>query len=242
VPDAGEVRFEGRPVTREDRLRFGYMPEERGLYPGMVVREQLVYLARLHGIAPADAARATADLLARLGLADRAGDRVEALSLGNQQRVQLAAALVHDPVLLVLDEPFSGLDPAGVDALGEVLAERAAAGAGVLFSSHQLDLVEHLCQEVVIIDDGRAVAAGPVQVLTTSERHLEVEVDADPTWVQALPGVSVVRFDGHRVALELQDGTDPNTVLDAARAAGTVRHFSFERRRLSEVFRQAVGV
>ena len=241
VADGGTVTFDGRPADRDARLRFGYMPEERGLYPGMVVREQLVYFARLHGVARDQAVRATADLLERLGLAERAGDKVEALSLGNQQRVQLAAALVSDPVLLVLDEPFSGLDPAGVDALGGVLAERAAAGAGVLFSSHQLDLVEHLCEEVVIVDGGRVVAAGPVELLTTSDRLVEVEVGADPAWAERLDGVRVVGGSGRRVALQLLDGTEPDAVLDAARAAGPVRHFSLGRRRLSEVFREAVA-
>ena len=241
--DQGGVRFDGRPVDRAARLRFGYMPEERGLYPGMVVREQLVYLARLHGCEQPRALRATDGLLERLGLLGRASDRVEALSLGNQQRVQLAAALVHDPVLLVLDEPFSGLDPAGVDALGAVLRERAAAGTGVLFSSHQLDLVEHLCDDVVVVNQGRVVAAGRVDDLTTSSRRLVVDVagGGDGRWVEPLAGVSVDGPEGHELRLVLADGADPQAVLRAAMAAGPVRHFSFERRRLSEVFREAVG-
>src|SRR5690348_11727270 len=149
--DAGTVRWNGRPVDAEVRRTFGYMPEERGLYPKMRVRDQLCYLAELHGLTRAAAAKAAGYWMERLSVAERAGDRVEALSLGNQQRVQLAAALVHHPAVLVLDEPFSGLDPVGVDALAEVLRERADQGVPVVFSSHQLDLVERLCDAVGII-------------------------------------------------------------------------------------------
>jgi ABC-2 type transport system ATP-binding protein len=158
--DAGEVRWDGAPATAADRRRIGYMPEERGLYPGMGAHEQLVHLARLSGLGRGDAARRATAWLERLGLAERAGERVEQLSLGNQQRVQLAAALVHDPDVLILDEPFSGLDPIGVDLLAGVLRERLDAGAGVLFSSHQLELVERLCDVVVVIEAGRVVHTG----------------------------------------------------------------------------------
>ena len=163
--DAGEVRWRGRPVDLATRARFGYMPEERGLYPKMRVRDQLAYFAELHGLARAEAGAAADTWLERLGIADRAGDRVETLSLGNQQRVQLAVALVHGPELLVLDEPFSGLDPVGVDVLSGVLRELADEGVPVVFSSHQLELVERLCESVVIINNGRLVASGRVEDL-----------------------------------------------------------------------------
>src|SRR6185436_19481292 len=140
--DAGDVRWAGRPLTLETRRGIGYMPEERGLYPRMKVRRQLVYLARLHGMSPAAATASVDRWLERLGVAARGDDEVQKLSLGNQQRVQLAASLVHDPTILVLDEPFSGLDPVAVDVMSKVLAGKAAAGIPVLFSSHQLDLVE----------------------------------------------------------------------------------------------------
>ena len=160
--DSGRVLWRGRPVDARARARFGYMPEERGLYPKMRVRAQLSYLAQLHGLAAGAAGRAADRWIERLGIEQRSGDRVEELSLGNQQRVQLAAALVHDPELLVLDEPFSGLDPVGVDALSEVLAERAREGIPVVFSSHMLELVERLCDAVAIVSRGRVVATGPV--------------------------------------------------------------------------------
>ena len=170
-PDGGEVRWRGRPVDLETRARFGYMPEERGLYPKMRVRDQLAYFASLHGLARAEAAAAADRWLERLGLADRAGDRVESLSLGNQQRVQLGVALVHGPELLVLDEPFSGLDPVGVDVLSGVLQRPADEGVPVVFSSHQLELVERLCESVAIVKDGRLVASGRVEELRERGRQ-----------------------------------------------------------------------
>jgi ABC-2 type transport system ATP-binding protein len=242
APDRGEVRFRDAVVDFATRTRFGYMPEERGLYPKMRVRDQLVYLARLHGIDAAAAARAAETWIERLGLTERAGDRVEALSLGNQQRVQLAAALVHDPELLVLDEPFSGLDPVGVDVLSGVLSDYAATGVPVVFSSHQLELVERLCEAVAIVKDGRLVASGPVEELRDrgAERRLvRVELDAGDSWIP--PGVRVVDRAGHAVVLELPDDVGSDAVLDAARAAGSVTHFSLERPTLTELFREAVA-
>lgn len=242
--ESGEVRWEGQPVGPLQRRHFGYMPEERGLYPRMRVGDQLVYLGRLHGMSGDDADDAARLWLTRLGVADRIGDKVEALSLGNQQRVQLAAAMVHGPDLLVLDEPFSGLDPAGVDALAGVLSGEAAAGKSVIFSSHQLDLVEHLCQSVAIVDHGRLVAYGSVDELGRGgPRRLAVLVagDAEGRWARDLAGVTVAANEGGRLQLVLDPGVDPQLVLAAAMAAGTVEHYGFERRRLSEVFRSAVG-
>jgi ABC-2 type transport system ATP-binding protein len=242
-PERGEVRYQGRPIGLEERLRFGYMPEERGLYPSMRAHDQLVYLARLHGLSPAAATRAATHWLDVLGLVDRRDSRVDALSLGNQQRVQLAAALLHDPEVLVLDEPFSGLDPAGIDAMADVLRQRARDGAVVLFSSHQLDLVEHLCESVAIVNRGQVVVTGRVADITTSARRLlvAVEGDSDGRWAKDLPGVEILEANGGYVRLALAGDADPQMVLDAARRAGAVTHFSFERRQLSEVFRQAVA-
>ncbi len=241
--DAGSVRWGGTPVGARERRRFGYMPEERGLYPSMLVAEEIEYLGRLHGMDAVGAAAATGQWLERLDVADRADSKVESLSHGNQQRVQLAAALVHDPELLVLDEPLAGLDPAGIDAIGDVLVEQARAGRCVLFSSHQLDLVEHLCESVAIIDHGRLVASGTVDDLATSgPRRLVVRVEGDrqAAWARQLPGVSISEVHGGEVRLVLDGSTDSEIVLDAARAAGQVTHFAFERRRMSEVFREAV--
>jgi ABC-2 type transport system ATP-binding protein len=246
-PDAGEVRWRGEPVGAAVRRRFGYMPEERGLYPKMRVRAQLVYLARLHGLSDADAAGAADRWIDRLGLTERAGERVEKLSLGNQQRVQLAAALVHGPDVLVLDEPFSGLDPVGVDVMSGVLGEEAARGVPVLFSSHQLELVERLCEAVAIVKDGRLVASGRVEALrergAAERRRVRVELaDAPPVgWLAGLEGARPVEPLPRGAVVELTDGVAPDAVLDVARAAGSVTHFSLERPSLAQLFREAVA-
>ena len=244
-PDAGSVRWRGAPVDLATRARFGYMPEERGLYPKTRVRDQLAYFAQLHGLSRPDALAATESWLERLGIADRAGDRVEALSLGNQQRVQLGAALVHNPELLVLDEPFSGLDPVGVDVLSGVLRELADGGVPVLFSSHQLELVERLCESVAIVKDGRLVASGKVDDLRSAGvASLTVRVavaGGGEEWLATVPGAEVVDRGPDGVLVALRDGAGPEAVLDAARATGTVTHFAVERPTLSELFRKAVA-
>jgi ABC-2 type transport system ATP-binding protein len=243
--DGGEVRWGGQPIDSAARRRVGYMPEERGLYAGMKVGEQLEYLARLHGLTAVQARTAATHWADRLGLGDKQQAKVESLSLGNQQRVQLAAALVHEPELLVLDEPFSGLDPVGVDAMSEVLAERAAAGVTMLFSSHQLDLVEHLCTSVAIIHNGALVAYGTVDELARGGQlriAVRVSGDDEAQWTSRLGGLATVDHVTRGTAtLSLDRVADAQRVLDIARQAGPVEQFGFERRRLSQVFRDVVG-
>lgn len=238
VASGGEVRWRGAPVTLEAARRIGYMPEERGLYPKMTVGDQLEYLARLHGLSRTDARAATVEWTDRLGIGDRRKSEVGALSLGNQQRVQLAAALLHGPELLVLDEPFSGLDPVAVDVMSGVLAERAAAGVPVLFSSHQLDLVQRLCDRVGIIRSGRMVACDTVDALRSTTRQLAVEVRGP--WEPDLPGVEIVSSEGTRHVLRLTDDVDDQDVLRAAQAAGPVAEFRQYRPSLAELFRTVV--
>jgi ABC-2 type transport system ATP-binding protein len=242
--DAGEVRYKGEPLGPEVRRRFGYMPEERGLYPEMRVRDHLVYLARLAGTERGRARRRTDELLERLGIADRADDTVERLSLGNQQRVQLAASLVHDPEALVLDEPFSGLDPVAVAELSQIVRESADEGRVVLLSSHQLELVEDLCESVAIVDDGRLVMAGAVDDLRerSGRRELLLGFDgpADPAWAGRLPGVRGVAADDGELRLELDGDVDPLAVLDEARRHGPVSDFGLRRPSLQELFLDAV--
>ena len=243
-PDGGEVRWRGQRVDSRIRRRFGYIPEERGLYPKMGVAEQLVYLARLHGVSRAAARPRAQELLEILGVADRAGDRVETLSLGNQQRVQLAAALIHQPDVLILDEPFSGLDPVGTDVLVDALRDESRRlGVPIVFSSHQLELVERVCDGVVMILGGRVVADGSIEDLRASRarRLLRVEVaGATDGWFDSLPGVRLEGEVPGGVVLELSDGTDDQRVLDLARSVGDVRHFSRVRPTLSELFREVV--
>jgi ABC-2 type transport system ATP-binding protein len=242
--DAGEVCWEGRPVDRETRLRFGYMPEERGLYPKMPAGPQLAYLAELHGLPRTEALTQARSWLERLGLGDRVETPVEHLSHGNQQRVQLAAALVHGPQLLVLDEPFSGLDPVAVETLGEVLRAEAERGAGVLFSSHQLDLVEDLCQDVTIVAGGRVVASGAVGELRAGAGRLRIDLEVEGApdgWRPELPGAEQLEPRNGSLRLLVDEDADPNVVLAQARAAGRVRSFSFGPPTLAELFLEAVA-
>jgi ABC-2 type transport system ATP-binding protein len=242
--DRGSVRWKGQVVDRDMRLRFGYMPEQRGLYPRMRVGEQVEYFAQQHGLDRRGASAAATRWLDRMGLGDRAKSKLEELSHGNQQRIQLAVALAHDPELLVLDEPFSGLDPIGIATMREVIHDRADAGVGVIFSSHQLDLVEDVCEDVVIIARGRIVAAGPIDELKarSGRRHLDVEVAGNGgAWLDAWPGMHVLARDGDRVRLLIGDEVDLDRLLAAARSAGEVRRFAYEPPKLSELFMEAVA-
>jgi ABC-2 type transport system ATP-binding protein len=242
-PDRGETLWQGRPIEQPMRLRFGYMPEQRGLYPRMKVGEQLAYFAEHHGLSGKASKAAARRWLERLGLADRMGAKLEELSHGNQQRVQLAVALAHEPELLVLDEPFSGLDPIGTATMTEVLQERARAGVGILFSSHQLDLVEDICEDVVIIARGRIVAQGEIGELKRAahRRHLEVEVDGgDGTWLEGLGEAQVLERRGDLYRLLVDDRVDLRAILDRAARVGTIRRFVFEPPKLSELFMEAV--
>ena len=241
-PDAGQVLWQGRPVGPEPRLRFGYMPEERGLYPKMRVGEQVTYFARLSGLGRPEALAASARWLDVLGLADRGRDHLEALSHGNQQRVQLAVAVVHAPDLLVLDEPFSGLDPIAVEGMMAILRAEAARGVAVLFSSHQLDLVEDLCQDVVIIDKGRVVLTGAVEQLRDAapERTIDLTVaGATPDWSR-FPGVEVERMSDGHLRLVVARDIDLTHVLRHVQAGGEVTRMSYQPPSLADLFRRAV--
>ena len=241
--DAGAVRWRGALVGAAQRARFGYMPEERGLYPRMRVREQLLYLGELCGPRPADVRRTVDMWLERLGLADRAEDRLDTLSHGNQQRVQLIAALVNEPDLLVLDEPFSGLDPIAMGVMAGLLADVAAAGATVLFSSHQLDLVEDLCEDVVIVDHGRVVLAGELAQLRAAvgQRFVDIHyAGLAPDWSK-LEAVDLIDANDGHVRLRVGRDTDLATVVDAARHCGEILSFAYQPPTLSELFRQAVA-
>ena len=241
APDAGTVAWCGHPVSDSDRRRFGYMPEERGLYPRMRVGDQLVFLGRLSGLSEATAEREADRWLEALGLGDRKRSRLDDLSHGNQQRVQLAAALVHGPELLVLDEPFSGLDPIAMEAMSALLIDIARGGGAVLFSSHQLDIVEHLCEDVVVINAGHVVLSGDLGKIrgATADRYLEVTVTGDPDRLLHLTGTTVVAHDGDHVRLRVARTVDPVGLLDRLRV--DVVRLAYEPPTLSELFRAAVA-
>ncbi len=241
--DAGVVRWRGAPIAAAERARFGYMPEERGLYPRMRVRDQLVYLGELCGRTRHDVSRNVDTWLERLGLADRARDRLDALSHGNQQRVQLIGALVNEPELLVLDEPFSGLDPLAMESMAGLLAELTTAGATVLFSSHQLDLVEDLCEDVVIIDHGRIVRAGALEELraAVTQRFVDIRYRGrTPDW-STVAGAEVVEArDGH-VRLRVDRDIDLAAVVAAIGDTTDLTSFAYQPPTLSALFREAVA-
>ncbi|MEU6641853.1 ATP-binding cassette domain-containing protein [Saccharomonospora sp. NPDC046836] len=243
----GTVTWQGKPVTQAVRQRFGYMPEERGLYPKMRIAEQIAWFAQLHGLSRAAARRNTDDLLEKLELTERANDKLEALSLGNQQRVQIAAALVHEPAALILDEPFSGLDPIAVETVLGVLRERAVGGVPVLFSSHQLAVVEKLCDDVVIISRGAIAASGEREELRRryGTPRFELVVDADAGWLRDLPGVRVVELDGPRAVFDVADDAmgperTAQHVLRAALGRGEVHSFTPVLPSLDQIFKEAI--
>ena len=242
---AGTVSMDGAVLDGHARRSFGYMPEERGLYPKMKVGEQLIYLAELHGLTRAEATSAMEHWTDVLGVGPRRGDELQKLSLGNQQRVQLASALVHSPDLLLLDEPFSGLDPVAVDVMSAVLREQAEAGVPVIFSSHQLDLVERLCDRVGIISSGRMVALGTIEELRRTEttQWRVLAPAAPPTWATAaaIPG-AVVDQDGPSALVTLPTGAEAQAqqLLAAAQAHSPVHEFRAVNPPLSELFRHVV--
>jgi len=241
-PDRGEVRYDGSRVEEQDRRKWGYMPQERGLYPGMPAGDQVTHFGRLHGLSRRDAISSAHDLLAELGLEDRWNDRTDKLSGGMQQRLQLATSLVHDPSVIVLDEPFAGLDPLAVESLSETLRVRARGGRTVLFSSHQLDLVQDLCEDIAMVDHGRTVLLGSVATLRASSgrRQLRVHVQAPSrSWLLGYPDVTVVSDQADDLRLALPPGIDPLDVLDSARAAGKVIDFGLDLPTLSQLFLSA---
>ncbi len=238
----GEVLLDGEPLTAARRAQFGYMPEERGLYPKQPIIEQLVYLGQLHRMGQSAARREAMELLERFNLADRSKDKLESLSLGNQQRVQIAASLLHRPTALILDEPFSGLDPAAVDSMVELLRERTAAGVPVLFSSHQLDLVDRLCDNLVVLQTGRVMAAGSGDSLRASvPRRHRITVSPDAGWLREQTGLSVIDVAGPTALVEFDDDAGAQRTLAAALARGTVQEFTPVRPSLSEIYREVTA-
>ncbi len=240
--DAGTLAWHDRAVTADDRRGWGYMPQERGLYRDMRVLDLLVWIARLHGLERADGRQRALALLEQLDLAERARDKISTLSGGMAQRVQLAAAMVHGPDLLVLDEPFAGLDPVAVRFLSDVITAHTRAGGNLLFSSHQLDLVEDLCETITLLHHGRVVLHGDLRTLKaeSSNRWLRVDTAVDPSWIdQATSEIASVDASGTR--LRLAPHADPGTVLDDIRRHARLDDFGVEAPSLSELFLEAAG-
>jgi ABC-2 type transport system ATP-binding protein len=242
APDAGSLTWCDHAVTDADRRGWGYMPQERGLYRDMRVLDLLVWVARLHGLDAADGRARARTLLEQLDLGERARDKISALSGGMAQRVQLAAAMVHGPELLVLDEPFAGLDPVAVRFLSDVITAHTRDGGNLLFSSHQLDLVEDLCETITLLHHGRVVLHGDVRELKAESpnRWLRVDVAVDAGWIDG-HDATLVSTDARGSRIRLEPHADPGAVLDAIRVHGRVDDFGVEAPSLSELFLDAAG-
>ena len=243
--DGGTVTWQGEPARSWPRKTWGYMPEERGLYLRMPVIEQLVYYASLYGVPRRVARQEALRWLARFRIAEYADRKAESLSKGNQQKVQYIATILHDPDVLLMDEPFVGLDPVNVALLKAAFREMSDRGKTIVFSTHQLEQAEELCDSVAIIDHGRIVTAGPTREVKRSTGHQVVRVatagDGDLAWLRALPHVTVTRDGVDYAELRVDAGTDPQSVLQAAIAHGEVLHFEVADPSLEEVFVERVG-
>jgi ABC-2 type transport system ATP-binding protein len=245
-PDSGSVTWNGRLNTELPRETWGYLPEERGLYAKMTVLEQLVFFANLQGVRGKAAVRETRDWLERFRIPDYADRRAEQLSKGNQQKVQFIAAILHDPQVLLMDEPFTGLDPVNVALLKQAFLELKDRGKTIVFSTHQMETVEEMCESIAILDRGRVVVAGSVRDVRRSTGRqmvrLAVQGDSEIAWLGTLDGVHVTRRGQDYTEAEVAPGHDPGAILAAALSRGCeVRHFQMTDPSLEQVFIERVG-
>jgi ABC-2 type transport system ATP-binding protein len=245
--DSGTATWNGIPSAEAPRRTWGYLPEERGLYPRMEVLDQLVFIGDLFHVGRSEARRRALDWLDRFGVPDYAHRRAEELSKGNQQKIQFIAAVLHEPQVLLMDEPFAGLDPVNVSILKEAFLEMKRRGATIIFSTHQMEQVEELCESVVLIDHGRVLVGGPVREVkrSTGRRVVRLAVDGDGSmpWLAAVPGVRVVRPGQDYAELDVDQGIDPESVLRVALDHPGVRvtHFEIADPSIEDIFIEKVG-
>ncbi len=242
-PDSGEIRVLGRAPRDGAKDRIGYLPEERGLYPKMRLLDMLEFQGSIKGLAPAEARRRARGFLDRLELAEHVHKKVEELSKGMQQKVQLIAAILAEPELLILDEPFSGMDPVNQDVFRDLILERNRAGTTVVFSTHLLDSAEKLCRELAIVDRGRVVLSGAVGDIKRrfGSDSVQLEFDGDDGFLRDLPGVVGTDAHGRFVEIRLEPGADPQDVLRTAAARVRVRRFEVMSPTLHNIFVRQVG-
>ena len=244
-PDAGSVTWHGRPTAELPRRTWGYLPEERGLYSRMTVLDQLVYFAGLYGVDRKSAKREVHAWLERFRVPEFADRRAEQLSKGNQQKVQFIAAILHDPDVLIMDEPFTGLDPVNAALLKEAFLEMRDRGKTLIFSTHQMDLVEELAESIAIVDRGRVVVGGRMAEIkrASGRRMVRIAVagDEDPAWLRELPGTTVIRSGVDYTELELDEAGDAEAILTVARAHGPVTRFELADPSVEAIFIEHVG-
>lgn len=244
--DAGSVTWEGRPNTDLPRRTWGYLPEERGLYLRMKVIDVLVFFAALYGVDRVTAIAQVEDWLERFRIPHYRDRKVEELSKGNQQKIQFIAAILHDPAVLIMDEPFSGLDPVNVQLLKEAFLEMRDRGKTLIFSTHQMETVEELCESIAIVDAGRVVVSGTVRDVKRAMGRQVVRLATEgadgSAWVEQMPGVTLTRRGEDYLELRVSDGADPRSILEAAMARGErVTRFEIVDPSLEEVFIEHVG-
>ena len=244
LPDSGHVSLFGQPFSRQSLRRVGYLPEERGLYRKMLVRDQLIFIGQLHGLTRADAAARSAQWATRLAIAEALPKKTEELSKGMQQKIQFIATLLHEPELIIMDEPFSGLDPVNALLLEDTLMELKRAGRAILFSTHRMDQVEKLCDAIALIDGGRVVLEGSMRAVKSRypRERVMLAVDGDPTpYLRHSAIAEAKQFAGH-IELRLAPGADPQALLRSLIEGGlTVNHWELQEPSLEEIFVRTVG-
>ncbi len=246
-PDSGSITWNGKDVREVPRRNWGYLPEERGLYPKMRVDEQLLFLARLNGLSKQDAEKALTEWLDRFQISANRKKKIEELSKGNQQKVQFLATILHDPTILVMDEPFSGLDPVNANVLKEAFVEMHRRGKTIIFSTHQLEQAEELCQEIVIINKGQSVVQGSVREVKRKPgrqvARLKLDNDAQAAWLEQLAGVQVTRRREDYIEMHIQANLNPNVIVEAAlQHGGIISRFEIAEPSLTDIFIELVGM
>ena len=246
-PDSGHITWNGKDVREVPRRNWGYLPEERGLYPKMKVDEQLLFLARLNGLSRQAAEKELDEWLERFQINANRKRKVEELSKGNQQKVQFLATILHDPAILVMDEPFSGLDPVNANVLKEAFLEMHRRGKTIIFSTHQLEQVEELCQDIVIIHKGQAIVRGSVQEVKRKPGRnvvrLKLDNDPEAPWLEQLPGVQVTKRRQDYIEMRIQAHLNPNLIVEAAlQHGGIISRFELVEPSLTDIFIEQVGM
>lgn len=245
-PDSGHITWNGRDVREVPRRSWGYLPEERGLYPKVSVEDQLVFLARLHGLSKSAAHQHLDEWLERFQISSYRKKKVEELSKGNQQKIQFMAAIVHDPEILIMDEPFSGLDPVNANVLKDALLEMRNRGKTLIFSTHQLEQVEEMCEDILIINKGQTIIAGSVRDVKRQHGHnvarLKLDNDPEARWLDTLEGVQVTKRRQDYIEMQMQANLNPNVIIEAAlQHGGIINRFEVAEPSLTDIFIEAVG-
>jgi ABC-2 type transport system ATP-binding protein len=245
-PDSGHITWNGRDVREVPRRSWGYLPEERGLYPKVSVEDQLVFLARLHGLSKSAAHQHLDEWLERFQISSYRKKKVEELSKGNQQKIQFMAAIVHDPEILIMDEPFSGLDPVNANVLKDALLEMRNRGKTLIFSTHQLEQVEEMCEDILIINKGQTLIAGSVRDVKRQHgrnvARLKLDNDPEARWLDTLEGVQVTKRRQDYIEMQMQANLNPNVIIEAAlQHGGIINRFEVAEPSLTDIFIEAVG-